>query len=578
LPYLVPLLAACTIAAVAAVIWALRRPAATPAAEIHRTAVTRLPGREIQPAISPDGKRIAFVWEEEGGRNGGIWVQSGSSDQPRRITPADGAYSSPAWSPDGQYLACVRFQGSTGSLIVLPVAGGPAREAGSVMPPPYGLANRFLDWSPDGASLVFADAATPHGTLSLYTLSFATGARRRLTQPGPDLIGDVAPRFSPDGKTVSFVRAFHRSWQELFSVPYLGGTERQLTAFAGQISGHDWFDNGASLVFGSDKSGEFRLWTMPAAGPPRKARPTSIYGDFPVQLSVARRTQALAYSVLHHDLNIWRLDLQAKPGSASQWTRIIASSAQDVSPQYSPDGRRICFRSDRSGEEQLWVSDSDGGNQLQVTQGKLHPSVGRWAPDSRAIVFNNARTGDLFVAREVQHGGWATQPLDANGYHPVYSPDGKWIYAGTKGIDRIPAQGGPASQIATVRGLSLGASTDGSALYFVREPSGSVLWRLDLRSSEAKPVLDGLVPYCTSCWALAARGLYYLGSHPESDARQTLYFHDAATRRDRAVVDYPEPLPPIGTGPFSLSPDGRYLLCVRLGPPSGDVFRVDPFP
>jgi Tol biopolymer transport system component len=160
----------------------------------------------------------------------------------------------------------------------------------------------------------------------------------------------------------------------------------------------------------------------------------------------------------------------------------------------------------------------------------------------------------------------------------VFSPDGKWIYAGTlTSVVRMAARNGQASELVKMMGISLGISRDGRHIYFVREPSGSALWRVETGSGEASKVLDGLVPYCSSCWALSASGIYFLGNKEGSLDRQALYFYDLATGKERVVVDYPEALSPIGSGPFSLSPDGRHLLTVRVDPSNADVFRVEPF-
>jgi Tol biopolymer transport system component len=282
----------------------------------------------------------------------------------------------------------------------------------------------------------------------------------------------------------------------------------------------------------------------------------------------------LVYSVLQQDRNIWRLDL--KDESPARWTRVIASPVQDASPQYSPAGDRIVFRSDRSGEEQLWVCGPDGSNPAPVTSGRLRPSVGRWSPDGKMIAFNNAKEALVFVATEGADGRWTTRASGVMGIHPVFSPDGKWIYAGrNETIVRLPAAGGEASDAAARRGISLGMSADGRSLYFMQEPAGTTLWGMDLGSGAIQKVLEGIVPYCSSCWAAAPGGIYYLGIR-QAD-QQAIFFHDLAAGKSRAVVDYPEPLLPIGSGPFSLSPDGRYLLCVRVDPSNSDVSRVEGF-
>jgi Tol biopolymer transport system component/DNA-binding winged helix-turn-helix (wHTH) protein len=558
----------------------LRQGAQSSPGELHRIAVTRLAGKEFQPVVTADGSNVAFVWEQEGASTAGIWIRAAGESSPRRVSSEkDAVHSSPAWSPDGRRLAYLRFKGSEGAVVVASLEPRQERVVASVFPSRYGLLNRHLDWSPDGRQLVIDDAEAAGKPFGIFLVSLDTGQKTRLTWPPDNIIGDIDPRFSPDGKTASFVRAYHRSWQELYAVPAAGGKTVQLTFDIRQISGQDWMPDGRSLVFGSDRGGEFRVWKLEyPPGRTQRLRPTALYGDFLLQISLARNAPVLVYSMLQHDLSIWRLDLQAKGAATGRWTRLIASSGQDASPQYSPRGDKISFRSDRSGQEQLWVCDNDGGNPVQVTRGTVRPSVARWSPDGQAFVFNDARTREIFVARLAANGRWTVRPSGAKGVHPVYSPDGRWIYAGTDdAIVRIPADGGRPSPVANMGGISLGISADGNEIYFVREPSGTDLWRVKTATGRTEKVLQGLVPYCSSCWALAAGGIYYLGPKEGWFDKQALFYHNFTAGADKEVVDYPEALSPIGSGPFSLSPDGRYLLCVRVHPSNANIFRVEPF-
>ena len=357
------------------------------------------------------------------------------------------------------------------------------------------------------------------------------------------------------------------------------GNTHQLLRDGFQISGQDWTPDGRAILFGSNRSGEFRLWRIRTD---RSSAPfldwMGVYGDAPIQLALARKAPVLTYSVLQEDFNIWKLDLQGEKGAAERWTRIIDSSAQDASPQYSPKGNEICFRSDRTGQEQLWVAGADGSNPRQVTDGMLRPSVGRWAPDGQSIVFNDSLEGDVYVAHKTSSGDWQTRPVGAKGTHPIFSQDGKWIYAGR--MDRllkIPVHGGPATKLSDTRGMSLGRSPDGKSIYFVRELTKTTLWNFSIESGRLSKVMDGLVPYCSSCWAVASTGVYYLGSTRASVNGQAIYFHDFASGSDKLIAEYPEPLLPLGSGPFSLSPDGRYLLCVRVDPSNADLMRIEPY-
>jgi dipeptidyl aminopeptidase/acylaminoacyl peptidase len=329
-----------------------------------------------------------------------------------------------------------------------------------------------------------------------------------------------------------------------------------------------------SLVFASDRRGDFRLWQLrvDAGDDGQRAAPLAIYSEFPIQLSTARGADALVYSSLQQDRNIWRFDLPS-----ANWRRLIASTGQDASPQYSPGGDRICFRSDRSGEEQLWVSQADGSDARQVTREAVRPSVGRWSPDGSSIVFNSPQAGEIYVATESGN-QWTVRDTGVKGVHPVFAHDGQSIYAGgSSAIVRFPVAGGTAATVAPTKAEALALSRDGRFLYFVREPADTSLQRLELATMVTTTVLDGLVPGCTSCWALADDGVYYLGSDTQSFDEQRLMFRDLRTLKDRIVTAYPEPLWPLGSGPFSLSPDGKSLLCVRVAPSNSDAMLVTPF-
>jgi Tol biopolymer transport system component/DNA-binding winged helix-turn-helix (wHTH) protein len=544
----------------------VRRSGPEPAPSV--SPVTRLAGKEFQPAISPDGSAVAFVWQESEHSLPGIWVQRFGEATPRQLSAPGYSWSSPAWSPDGRQIACLRFGASSGDLVLLPAEGGPPRTVAPVLPTRFGLTYFHLDWSPDGTMLALDDTPSLSQPLSVFVIRLDTGEKRRLTQPEEMIIGDVAPRFSPDGKTIAFIRAFHRSYQEVFTVPVSGGTPRQWTADSRMVTGVDWSADG--LLAGSSRGSSYRIWRLAQGKEPAA---TAVYGEFPIQFTYSRRAARLVYSLIQNDPNIWRLTLSP----SLSWKRVVASSGQDASPQFSPDGRRIAFRSDRTGEEQIWVCDAEGGNPVQVTSGRGRPSVPRWSPDGQRLVFNDAATTEMFLAEEAG-GKWSVRPFGARGVHPVFSPDGRFVYAAAAGsILRYPSSGTAPEVVTAVRGLSLDVSPDGRYVYFVREPADTTLSRVDVTTGDVERVLSGLVPYCTSCWALDEHGIYYLGARPKAPVQQSLFYMDWKSRSARLVADYPEPILPIGIGPFSLSPDRRSMLVVRLDPSNADVMRADGF-
>ena len=576
------LIAAGVLASAAAAGWVFHRQTErNNASGVERVSpLSRLGGKEYEPALSPDSKNVAFVWEESAAQPPRIWLKPVGDSSPRLLTLNPGRYDSPAWSPDGKVVACIRFGDSaTADVIAIDIQSRRERVIAHLFPSRNGLPYRHLSWSPDGQTLAIDDAATSEDPFAIFLVSLSTGRKTRLTTPDNLIVGDLDPRFSPDGKWVAFVRAYHRARQELFLAPVSGGNARQLTADSAQISDYDWLPDGQRIVFASNRDVEFRLWEMRvhASQPSGTLVSTGIYGDFPIELSVSKTAPALVYSELRQDFNIWRLNLTENESPGGRWTRIIASPAQDASPQYSPAGDKICFRSDRGGDEQLWVANANGSSPLEISRGKIRPSVGKWSPDEQSIVFNDSLSRDIYIATRGTSGDWNIAKTGAVGIHPVFSKDGGFIYAGAKAsVVRIPVRGGPPTAVFNGQGLSFDLSPDGRFLYFVREQTSTVLWRLDLNADRLERVVSGLIPYCTSCWAVARGGVYYLGS-PGAWSDQAVYYHAFSTGRDSLIVAYPEPLLPLGGGPFSLSPDERNLLLVRVDDAASDIMFVRPF-
>src|SRR4030095_9865733 len=103
------------------------------------------------------------------------------------------------------------------------------------------------------------------------------------------------------------------------------------------------------------------------------------------RLSIARQGDRMVYSQQCSDRNIWRVELGPQR-KVSAPTMLISSSKSDSAPQYSPEGKRITFRSDRSGICEIWACDADGSNPVQLTNfgGPLAGSP-CWSPDGKQI-------------------------------------------------------------------------------------------------------------------------------------------------------------------------------------------------
>jgi eukaryotic-like serine/threonine-protein kinase len=187
-------------------LWFGRSAPPLPEVPLIAVPLTSYPGSETDPAFSPDGSQVAFVWNGEKQDNDDIWIKVIGTEPPLRLTPNPARDYSPAWSPDGRWIVfCRDLPGGKVAVILISPIGGPERkltEANSTAP--YGGLGSLVSWSPDSHSLVIMDKDGPDKQQGLFLLSVETGEKRRLTSTPINTEGDWCPAFSPDGHVLAF--------------------------------------------------------------------------------------------------------------------------------------------------------------------------------------------------------------------------------------------------------------------------------------------------------------------------------------------------------------------------------------
>ncbi|HSC48354.1 MAG TPA: DPP IV N-terminal domain-containing protein, partial [Gammaproteobacteria bacterium] len=274
-------------------------------------------------------------------------------------------------------------------------------------------------------------------------------------------------------------------------------------------------------------------------------------------MAMSRDGRRLVYQEWDGQVDLYSLDTRA-PGAQPQ--QLTFTTRRDWSPAVSPDGRRIVFASDRTGFNEIWVADSDGGNSLKLTAFS-GPYVGNpaWSPDGRQVVFDAPAVDGNFDLYAVDAAGGAPRRLTtdaAEDRFPHFSPDGSWIYfssrrSGAWEIWRMPATGGGAEQVTFKGGYYSQLAPDGT-VYFTRIDQRGI-WRA-MRGGDPERVVPDLEP--AEAWYPAPDSLWYVQ-------------HDAHGRIWLASHGY-APGPP---GPrfapiaienhfsgLSLGPDGRLLF------------------
>ena len=530
-------------------------------------------GEKSAPVFSPDGNEIAYTWSGEKGDNTDIYVKLVGAGRPLRLTSDPAADLSPTWSPDGRFIAFLRRTSTGAAYYVIPTLGGPERKIADAFYEDPLQSRRVMDWSLDGKYLAVTDRVSPQDSRpSVLLLSVEDGQRRVLASPSGPFLG--APTFSPDGKTLAFVQGAGFLAQDIFVLPVSGGEPRRLTVDNRLIDGLTWTRDARQIVFSSTRTGLTNLWQVSLSGGPPEL--ISGAGEDTHAPSISPHGDRLAYVHTLVHLNIWRTGGPFVRGTREPSVKLIASSRIDGEGDYSPDGKRIAFASDRSGDFEIWAANDDGSNPVQLTSlgGSATGSPG-WSPDGKHIVFDSRLEGhsDIFVVSSEGGSPRRLTTENAENNLPAWSRNGEWIYfssdrTGMWQIWKVPVIGGAAMQITKKGGFFAQESRDGSTLYFVKSPYDGSLWKMPVDGGEPVRALTDVYK-----WQALEKGICFLDSE---EGLTRIKFFDFATGRTEEITTV-DLGPLAGSKMFSISPDAKWILYGRVDQLESDVMLVENF-
>ena len=515
--------------------------------------ITATEGFETWPALSPDGALVAYVDERDG--DSILKMQgTGSNAAPTVLVQVPEGMQDrfPAWSPDGREIAFARFgmQGQC-EVLVMGVTGGSMRRATRC----DGADMLSFDWTPDGRGLVFGSMTGPFGAPGIRVLDLASGRWTALEyKHGPDDF-DYAPRYSPDGGRLGFVR--NPQVGDLWMMDADGSDARRLTGDAAEIRGWNWLGDG-TMVFGRRVDSESRLYRLDVRS--RTLRDMGV--DDAQSPSVARLGHMLAFMQRRPQFGLFKVLLEGH----GHKERLFASSGRDTQPMVSPDGQQLVFTSDRSGAFALWWARLDQPGSLHPLEG-LRPETRQapdWSVDGQYLLVSGRDDAGHSGIYEVQpeQGQWKRLPVPvAEPLQAIHGAEPTRVYvierdsANRMALGLFDRSHVPWRRLASVQGVSqVRYDRSGRRVLFTRLAGGG-LWQADADLSagsirELHPLLPTRWRY--RAWAVAGNGVVeYL--HGDADCPVRLSRLDGPEQVRRRCL---EPDASSSNNGLSISPDG----------------------
>jgi Tol biopolymer transport system component len=528
-------------------------------------------GMEIEPAISPDGRYVAYAAGTTASMR--IFIRQVAGGRPLHLTDDSLAVqTNPQWSADGSRILFL----SGGGVFSAPSSGGPARP--EMQRATQGAIVSAV-WSPDGASLAYSVGDT------VYVRSSDGRVRPLARIPESSLC-----QWSPNGELIACAseNSYYSRLGFFFGnlSPSRVVVTRVRDGVGSVVSDSSsvnqcpvWSHDGRWLYFVSSRMGPRDIYAVRIS---REGRADGVperltIGLNPHSISLSTSSTRFAYDVYTSTANIWSLPFPPNGATEANATPVTTGAqvienavashdgkwifyssdvsgnsdvyrqrlpigepeqlttdpTDDFSPVPSPDGKEVAFHSWRSGTRDLYILPLDGGPVRAATSTPSQEAQPNWAPDGRALTFNMFPTNGVWVVREDANGNWGKAvERTRRGSWAIWSPDGKWIaytsyFLGGSLMVVNPDSGAPHIVLDSANSAGVQVemplwSGDSKTLYFKgHDPQGNAsFWSIPLAGGQPTLLVrfnDLARPSYRSEWSVGAGRMYFTINDRQSD-------------------------------------------------------------
>ena len=438
---------------------------------ITQKRLTDFVGLEEFPAISPDGKTVAFTADSAGYRQ--VWVRLIGGGMPLQMTHDNVDHMYPRWSADSSalvYYSPPNPREEQGTLWEISALGGTPR--------PLTHSVSGADISHDGKKLAFFRLGEKN-TAQLVTVERLTSSVSMVAELSSSLAYEY-PRWSPNDHWIAFQQSTLYA-DDISYVSATGGDVHPVTHEGVLMGGLSWQPDGSGIIYSSGRESTaiylptMHLWAASLNGSPTRQ---VTYGETSLYHPDVDRQGNLVASRLRMQYDIWEFPVTGTPRkNTHDGQQLTHETGQVQTPNATSAGQKLAYLSDDGGHSNIWVLDLVSGISRQITfETDPHVSMGlpMWSPDASKIAMVSTRGEPNWETL----GMWLVDADGSNlhrlvsqmsGY-PTWSGDGKWLYYTTlQGIFRAfktPVAGGTPVLVRDDNACVSALAPDGSTLYY----------------------------------------------------------------------------------------------------------------